>query len=546
MTLFVATAECLHFYWLWIFAWVVMVRQRGIIENKNLHSSAAFLVLPLRTGLKAFSRQILVSRDFVYLLISNGFWLEWRSWIALYDYKELSVFLVGKLVWLCSCTFTECFWLFCKRRRVNQSSDVWKFTPLHLPHAKNTMQTHWVQRPHTMFSLIFIIHHRNTRWHIHHCSGSTSLVHCQRYSGPHWCSVLEPNVQLQLCLSFSCLFMWTQRRCARQLLQCFSGDVAAERYLLLEIRLLSLAPSSSLLNWISVIFNVIDILKVNWASAEEQHDVFIFPVLFWVLLKRSMVFMAETCLICFAASSDLWLPGSQDKLLAASCVHSTTFTHTLHLSSPLLPPISSLFIPPLSPNSFPLSASVSYFSPLSSFLLAHILSFHVCCTAPPPPLLCPSSLSLFFLRALGGAPCGPVVEAFLHRPQPGPPPLSGRGAGPPPPPVLLPPPPLPKLAHLRPRPPRVPPRSAPGPALHTPSLTPCSTTAHGLVGPVLVLWLTLMLCLLMFLHACLFLWLCRLQAGVVWAVWDFWAIFGTNIFPLCSGVSSSPLLLSSL
>lgn len=48
-----------------------------------------------------------------------------------------------------------------------------------------------------------------------------------------------------------------------------------------------------------------------------------------------------------------------------------------------------------------------------------------------------------------------------------------------------------------------------------PSLMLCPATAHGLVGTVLVLWLTLMLCLLMFLHACLFLWLCRLQAGVV-------------------------------
>lgn len=124
--------------------------------------------------------------------------------------------------------------------------------------------------------------------------------------------------------------------------------------------------------------------------------------------------------------------------------------------------------------------------PRSFFGHAHTLSFHVFCAAPPPPL-CPASL--FFLRALGGAPCGPVAEVFLHRPQPGPPPLSGRGPGPPPPAVLLPPPPLPKLAHLRPGPPRVPPRSAPlAPPLHTPSLTPRSAT--GLVGTVLVLWFT--------------------------------------------------------
>lgn len=47
--------------------------------------------------------------------------------------------------------------------------------------------------------LICIIHHRNTRWHIHHSSGSTCLVHCGRYDGPQRRSfVLAPNVQLQL------------------------------------------------------------------------------------------------------------------------------------------------------------------------------------------------------------------------------------------------------------------------------------------------------------------------------------------------------------
>lgn len=145
---------------------------------------------------------------------------------------------------------------------------------------------------------------------------------------------------------------------------------------------------------------------------------------------------------CLAATISCWLPPS--------------FIHALHL----LPPIASLSRLSISPL---ICIVLHSFSPPS--FLAHILSFHVFCTAPPPPppLLCPSSLSLFFLRALGGAPCGPVFEVFLHRPQPGPPPLSGRGAGSPPPPVLLPPPPLPKLAHLRPRPPRVPLRSAPGP-----------------------------------------------------------------------------------
>lgn len=77
---------------------------------------------------------------------------------------------------------------------------------------------------------------------------------------------------------------------------------------------------------------------------------------------------------------------------------------------------------------------------------------------PPPPPLLPPSLS--FLRAPGGAARGPVVAVLLHRPQPGPPPQSGRGPGPPPPPVLLPPRPLPKLAHLRPGPPRMPLRLA--------------------------------------------------------------------------------------
>lgn len=183
--------------------------------------------------------------------------------------------------------------------------------------------------------------------------------------------------------------------------------------------------------------------------------------------------------------------------------------HTSFLCSTRLPP-SSYFSSHLCRTSVLLSL------PPSLLKTSRFMSFVL---LPPPsplrPLLCPFSLSLFFFRAPGGAPRGPVVEAFLHRPQPGPPPLSGPGTGPPPPPVLLPPPPLPKLAHLRPRSPRVPPRSAPGPALHTPASCSVTATARGLVGTVLVLWLTLMLCLLMFLHACLFLWLCRLQAGVV-------------------------------
>lgn len=109
----------------------------------------------------------------------------------------------------------------------------------------------------------------------------------------------------------------------------------------------------------------------------------------------------------------------------------------------------------------------------SCFTSTPVQSFHVFCAAapppPPPPLPCPSSL--FFLRAPGGASCGPVVEVFLHRPQPGLRPLSGRGPGPPPPPVLLPPPSLPKLAHLRPGPPRIPLRLA----CLAPPLTPSSS-----------------------------------------------------------------------
>lgn len=50
-----------------------------------------------------------------------------------------------------------------------------------------------------LFSLVHIIHHRNTRWHIHRSSGSTSVVHCKRYAGPQWCSfVLAPSVRLQM------------------------------------------------------------------------------------------------------------------------------------------------------------------------------------------------------------------------------------------------------------------------------------------------------------------------------------------------------------
>lgn len=189
----------------------------------------------------------------------------------------------------------------------------------------------------------------------------------------------------------------------------------------------------------------------------QRSNMMFFPprCLLWALLNFWMIFITESCLRWFAAASDLWLFGSQDKLLAASCLY-ITFIHKLRRSSKLSPH---------SCNMLQSSTALSF--------LAHVLSFHVFCAAPPPPpppLLCPSSLSLFFLRALGGAPCGPVVEAFLHRPQPGPPPLSGQGAGPPPPPVLLPPPPLPKLAHLRPGPPRVLLRSAPGPALHLPPI----------------------------------------------------------------------------
>lgn len=70
----------------------------------------------------------------------------------------------------------------------------------------------------------------------------------------------------------------------------------------------------------------------------------------------------------------------------------------------------------------------------------------------------------------------------------------------------------------------------------------CPATSHVSVGTVLVLWLTPMLCLLMFLHACLFLWLCRLQAGVVWAVWEFLGHFATTMLPLCKGVRNVFLL----
>lgn len=216
--------------------------------------------------------------------------------------------------------------------------------------------------------------------------------------------------------------------------------------------------------------------------------------------------------ICrFFLFPDLWLCGSQEALLAAACHFRVTppiHTSFLYLCSTRLPPTSYF--------SSHLCRTSVLLSPPSLLKTSRFMSFVL---LPLPsllrPLLCPFSLSLFFFRAPGGAPRGPVVEAFLHRPQPGLPPLSGPGTGPPPPPVLLPPPPLPKLAHLRPRSPRVPPRSAPGPALHTPASRSVTATARGLVGTVLVLWLTLMLCLLMFLHACLFLWLCRLQAGVV-------------------------------
>lgn len=113
---------------------------------------------------------------------------------------------------------------------------------------------------------------------------------------------------------------------------------------------------------------------------------------------------------------------------------------------------------------------MSYFAPfLLCFLLALLYLFmsveFLLLLLPLFPLPCPSLLFLFFFRALWGAPCGPVVKAFLHRPHPRAPPLSGWGAGPPPAPVLLPPSPLPKLAHLRPGPSRVPLRSAFGPAL---------------------------------------------------------------------------------
>lgn len=213
---------------------------------------------------------------------------------------------------------------------------------------------------------------------------------------------------------------------------------------------------------------------------------------------------------CFSLIAGCWAARRSCRLLLS---FTASPPYTPHLLSSLL-----LSVPPSTSKLLLPRSSVSFFSPSSRLpSLKPTVSCLLCCSLLPPcPLLCPSSL--FFLRALGGAPRGPVVEVFLHRPQPGPPPPSGQGAGPPPPPVLLPPPPLPKLAHLRPGPPRVPPRSAPGaPALLTPSLTlPFSHCSWFSWDCACVLWLTLMLGSLgVFLHACLFLWLCRLQAGVV-------------------------------
>lgn len=229
-----------------------------------------------------------------------------------------------------------------------------------------------------------------------------------------------------------------------------------------------------------------------WAAAEEQSVFWCqcfalsFPGWFSELMLAPVPWLG-----CLAARRSCWL-----LLLSGAlhpCAHYTSPSSCSSSSSPLCNPLLSprlallphllsvfLYAPPLA------------IKPIVAFVrlpLCFLLTLHTA-----RPLFCPSSLSLFFLRAPGGAPCGPVVEAFLHRPQPGPPPLSGRGAGPPPPPVLLPPPPLPKLAHLRPGPPRVPPRSAPCPALHNPSLTlPVDPAAHGSVLTVLVVWLTLML-----------------------------------------------------
>lgn len=132
--------------------------------------------------------------------------------------------------------------------------------------------------------------------------------------------------------------------------------------------------------------------------------VFLFSLSLAAILDDGRKLLEMIC--CCFWSLDVWRPG--EAVCCLLCLQYRLHAHT----APLLRPVSSLC-----PNSFFPTHLYRTSVLLSSFLLAHILLFHVFCTTPPPPpppLLCPSSLSLFFLRALGGAPCGPVVEAFLH------------------------------------------------------------------------------------------------------------------------------------
>lgn len=145
-------------------------------------------------------------------------------------------------------------------------------------------------------------------------------------------------------------------------------------------------------------FKEYDFLSLHRDTTKEQHDVFYFCCFALSFAKVLDGFIAENCLRWFAAFSGLWLFGSQDKLLAASLVYSTTLhTHT----TLLLPPLSPLCIPPfISKLLFPPLICMVLRS-FSLFLLPSLNPFVSCL------LCCPSSSTALSFLALPLLPQSP-------------------------------------------------------------------------------------------------------------------------------------------
>lgn len=112
----------------------------------------------------------------------------------------------------------------------------------------------------------------------------------------------------------------------------------------------------------------------------QRSNMMFFPprCLLWALLNFWMIFITESCLRWFAAASDLWLFGSQDKLLAASCLY-ITLIHKLRRSSKLSPHSCNML------QSFSLlSSSLMSYRFMSFVLLLLLLLLH-CSVLPRSP-----------------------------------------------------------------------------------------------------------------------------------------------------------------